>query len=230
MRTLSTNAATTAAGLGDVFQAACADLGEIAHKAKADPAQLADRAVEAITNNSYSQYNDLVSILAPALGQEGLERLKQRMVDLSVESATHSANEGVAKIGGSDLDSSEDEWSERFRLETIRNALRDVADAQGDVDGFIAQYDEETRILAPTARALESEHPLAATLVLRAMIDFTLSKGKSTRYKHAARNLSKCSRLSTGISDFQTHETHDAYKQRLRCDHGRKRSFWDLID
>lgn len=356
--------------VGNVFQAACADLGEIAHKAKTDPAQLADRAVEAITNNSYSQYNDLVSILAPALGQEGLERLKQRMVDLSVESAPHSANEGVAKIGGSDLDSSEDEWSERFRLETIRNALRDVADAQGDVDGFIAQYDEETRklpptaaeiaqrllaagraeealhtldassrdhaasrrwsgfewedartdvlealgradeaqrvrwscfqrslstrhlqaylkkladvevaeatekaldhvqeyrdrlvalsffvawpaldrasrlviehaesldgdryeTLAPTARALESEHPLAATLVLRAMIDFTLNKGKSTRYKHAARNLSKCSRLSTGISDFQSHETHDAYKQRLRCDHGRKRSFWNLID
>ena len=75
-----------------------------------------------------------------------------------------------------------------------------------------------------------SEHPLAATLILRAMIDFTLSKAKSTRYEYAARNLTKCSRLALDIRDFQTHETHDAYMQRLRRDHGRKRSFWGLVD
>ena len=323
--------------------------------AKTDPAQLADRAVVAITNNRYSQYNDLVGILAPALGQEGLEHLKQ----------------GMTKIAGSDLGSiSDDERRERYRLETVREALRDIADAQGDVGGFIAQYDEETRklpriaagiaqrllaagcaqealqtldassrgdaadrrrsdcewedaridvldalgradeaqqvrwacferslstphlqaylerladvevleatekaldhvqefqgrlaalsffmswsaldrasglivehaesldgnryeILSPAARALASEHPLAATLIFRTMIDFTLSKAKSTRYGYAAQDLKKCSRLALDIRDFQTHETHDAYMQRLRHNHGRKRSFWDLID
>lgn len=140
--------------VGNVFQAACEDLGEIARAAKTDPAQLADRAVEAITNNSYSQYNDLVSVLAPALGQEGLERLKRRMVDLSIKSVAHPVNKGVAKIVGRDLDSSEDEWKERYRLETVREALRDIADAQGDVDGFIAQCDEETRKLPRIAAGI----------------------------------------------------------------------------
>lgn len=357
--------------VGNVFQAACDDFGEIARAAKTGPTLLADRAFTAIFNNNYSQYNDLVSILKPALGQEGLAHLKQRVVEFSLASAADPANKDFAGTNDSGLDSiSEDERRERYRLHVASRALRDIADAQGDVDGFIAQYDEETRklpriaagiaqrllaagraeealqaldaysqdgaagrqwgrfewedtridvlqelgqadeaqqirwdcyerslsaphirtylerlanfdasgaeekaldhaqefqdrlvalsfflswpalnrasilvvehaqsldgnrydVLAPAARALASEHPLAATLVLRAMIDFTLDHAKSTRYWYAARDLSKCSSLSLEIRDFQTHETHTAYEQRLRRDHGRKRSFWNLID
>ena len=90
--------------------------------------------------------------------------------------------------------------------------------------------DNRYDVLAPAARALISEHPLAATLIFRAMIDFTLGHAKSTRYWYAARDLSKCSSLAHDIEDFQTHETHKAYKQRLMREHARKRSFWNLID
>ena len=50
--------------------------------AKADPHKLADQAFEALTQNDYGQYDDLISVLTPALGREGLEHLKQRMVEL----------------------------------------------------------------------------------------------------------------------------------------------------
>src|SRR5208337_3918983 len=42
-------------------------------------------------------------------------------------------------------------------------------------------------LLDPTARLIEDRHPLAATLLRRAMIEDTLDGAKSTRYKHAAR-------------------------------------------
>ena len=68
-----------------VFRAAVADLGRIARAAGADPLKLADRAFEAATRNHYGQYNDLIAVLAPALGQEGLERLKGRTIEFGNE-------------------------------------------------------------------------------------------------------------------------------------------------
>ena len=68
-----------------VFRAAVADLGRIAGAAGADPLRLADRAFEAATGNRFGQYDDLIAVLAPALGQEGLERLKGRTIEFGNE-------------------------------------------------------------------------------------------------------------------------------------------------
>jgi len=59
-------------------------------------------------------------------------------------------------------------------------------------------------ILTPVADALSGEHPLAATQVLRAMVDFTLSNGRSSRYRHAARHLLDCLSLASAIEDFHS--------------------------
>jgi hypothetical protein len=66
-----------------VFRAACGNIGDIAVAAKTDPTTLADRAFGALITNDYGQFDGLIEVLAPALGQTGLERLKQRMIDLS---------------------------------------------------------------------------------------------------------------------------------------------------
>jgi len=66
-----------------VFHEACRDIGEVALKANADPTSLADQAFAALIVNDYGQCDDLIRVLAPALGQGGLEHLKQRMIDLS---------------------------------------------------------------------------------------------------------------------------------------------------
>jgi hypothetical protein len=83
-------------------------------------------------------------------------------------------------------------------------------------------------ILTPAVDALAAKYPLAATLALRAMIDFSLAQGRSSRYGHAARHLLECASLASTMQDFGTFETHDAYVSRLRGEHGRKTSFWSL--
>ncbi|MCW1919914.1 hypothetical protein NX862_14230 [Rhodobacter sp. KR11] len=99
-------------------------------------------------------------------------------------------------------------------------AARLILTRRVELDGD--RYD----ILAPAAEALASRAPLAATLALRAMIDFTLRAGRSSRYGHAARHLSLCAELAPHIADFGPLPTHAAYEARLRHDHPRKAGFW----
>jgi hypothetical protein len=84
-------------------------------------------------------------------------------------------------------------------------------------------------ILAPAADALAEKHPLAATILLRSMIDFALKESRATRYRHAARHLADCAGLATTIGTFGAFETHDAYVARLSAEHGRKSAFWSLV-
>ncbi len=81
-------------------------------------------------------------------------------------------------------------------------------------------------LLEPAAQLIEGKHPLAATLLRRAMITDTLGRAKSTRYKHAARHLVECASLARGIADFGAVEVHDDFFRRLRSEHGRKAGFW----
>ena len=82
----------------------------------------------------------------------------------------------------------------------------------------------------PAAEALETKHPLAATLIRRALIDFSLGAARTSRYRHAARHLLECQGLANQIEDFGAIETHEAYRARLKSEHGRKASFWSLLE
>ena len=66
-----------------IFHAACRDLGEIAQVAKVAPKLLAERAFNALNQNGYGQYDELIRVLCPALGPTGLEELKGRFLELS---------------------------------------------------------------------------------------------------------------------------------------------------
>jgi uncharacterized protein HemY len=84
-------------------------------------------------------------------------------------------------------------------------------------------------ILAPAAAALEAKHPLAATILRRALIDFALDRNRTKRYQHAARHLEECDNLADRIEDFGRFEAHDVYVRRLKAYHGRKSSFWSFV-
>ena len=105
----------------------------------------------------------------------------------------------------------------------LDRAAKLVTEPGADLDG------DHYEILSPAADTLVAKYPLAATLVLRAMIDFTLSMARSSRYRHAARHLRECAALASMITDYQGHETHETYQTRLRQDQGRKPSFWSLV-
>jgi hypothetical protein len=98
-----------------------------------------------------------------------------------------------------------------------------VIERSGELDG------DHYEILSPAADALAAKHPLAATLLLRAMIDFALKENRVKRYRHAARHLAECASLATVIGDFGGFEPHERYSTRLKAEHGRKTSFWTLI-
>jgi hypothetical protein len=353
--------------IGGVFRAAVGDLGDIAQSTRPDPKQLADQIFRALLRNDYGQFDGLIQVLQPALGPEGLEHLKQRMVALSAEPVRKpSANERQVIGWGSGGALYADDIAERSRASTVRLALQDIADAQGDVDSYIAQYDEPVRkvpkiaaeiarrllaagradeawqaieatehrrrdwpdfewedarievldalgrgdqaqaarwscferslsgrhlrdylkrlpdfedfeteqraldyaerygsllqavsflvawpsldraarlvteraealdgddyeILTPASEVLAAKYPLAATLLLRAMIDFALTRSRSSRYGHAARHLRECAALASATPDYGSFETHDAYLGRLRREHGRKTAFWNMV-
>lgn len=103
---------------------------------------------------------------------------------------------------------------------TLAAAAVLVSTRQAELDGD--HYD----ILTPAAEALADRHPVAAVLVLRCMIDFTLTKGRASRYAHAARHLEECARLDVLIADYGLAEPHTAYLNHLRAQHPRKSSFW----
>lgn len=83
--------------------------------------------------------------------------------------------------------------------------------------------------LTRAAAALEADHPLAATLLRRAMILDTLEGGKSNRYRHAARHLKDCGDSAAAIGDFASFPDHARFLSGLRDKHGRKYAFWELV-
>lgn len=347
------------------FDDACEALGKVAETAATDPSALADQTFRALQGNNYCQYDDLIEVLAPALGQVGLDHLKDRMTAALDEAATRPEQEDREETGWASSGPTHADGTV-MDLYVIESALKQIADAQGDVDAYIALHDEKTRgtppiavaiaqrllasgrtdealkaldavediqpgwggfnwedtriavlealgraadaqairwscfeqalsiehlrahlkrlpdfedveaeeraiahvtahpdvhealafliwwpaldraasmvlqrsdeidgdyyeLLTPAADALAGKHPLAATLALRAMIDFILTQTKSTRYKHAARHLADCKGLADSIDGFAGFEPHDAYAARLKKEHGGKRLFWSRV-
>ena len=71
---------------------------------------------------------------------------------------------------------------------------------------------------------------LAAVLLRRSLIEVSLQKGRATRYKHAARHIREIDSQQAEIKDYGNHPTHAEFMVELRRDHGRKTSFWSLLD
>ncbi len=121
------------------------------------------------------------------------------------------------------LETEERALSLALRYPSADHAAELVLSRTDELDG------NHYEILGPAADALEAKHPLAATVLRRAMIDFALAKARTKRYRHAARHLLQCESLDQEITDYGRFEVHDAYRNRLRTEHGRKTSFWSLL-
>jgi Family of unknown function (DUF6880) len=103
-------------------------------------------------------------------------------------------------------------------------AARLVEDHPDRLDGDLYQ------LLNPAAQVLEARHPLAASLIRRSLVTFTLENARSSRYGHAARHIRELEALDISIDDYGPHETHDASMDRLKLEHARKHGFWSRLD
>lgn len=351
--------------IGDIFRDAIRQLGPIATAAKPEPLAFAEQVFEAFCHNGYGVYDDVIQQLTGPLGPVGLEALKQRFEQLGEQPVPVPPRQEWQQVSyGSGGPTYAHEQAESSRQWTVKLGLRAVAEASGDVDGFIAQYtDEQQRIprlaaeiagrllaagraeealgfltrgtpdrtrwpemkwehthiaalqalgrtddaqaarwncfercldgtllrayldqlpafedveaeqraiahalaypsltqslcfllswpsaLAQTAELvlnrrselegaqygvmgaaaekLSKDHPLAATLALRSMVDFSLAEARSGRYSHAARHLQTCGLLSKRIDAWGEIPSHQTYLAAIRSGHARKSAFW----
>ncbi len=110
-----------------------------------DTKTLADKIFAAAQRNAYVQYDELITAMVAALGNDGLEHLKALFVEWSNEPLAKPAATDRRLIGrGSHGRIYEDEVYRRRRELTVHIALQEIADAQGDVVAYIAQQPEKT--------------------------------------------------------------------------------------
>jgi hypothetical protein len=105
----------------------------------------------------------------------------------------------------------------------LDRAARLVDTRIGEIDGDLYE------LLDPAASALEGKHPLASVLLRRRLIDVTLQKAKSTRYRHAVRHVREIESQQSDLADYGRHESHADFMARLRREHPRKSGFWSLM-
>ncbi|MBU2487202.1 MAG: hypothetical protein KKG78_19165 [Alphaproteobacteria bacterium] len=111
-----------------------------------------------------------------------------------------------------------------LRWPSLEEAAKLVTARQAELDGNLYE------LMTPAAEPLQEKYPLAAIILLRSMIDFTLDHARSSRYKHAARHLAECGALAPHVDDYDSAESHDAYVARLKYQHGKKQGFWKHLD
>ncbi|MBY5440814.1 DUF6880 family protein [Rhizobium leguminosarum] len=134
------------------FHQACEDAAAIAASAKIASNVLADKVFKAVQDDGYGQYDKLIAAMVPALGKDGLDRLKTLFVQWSKEPKDKPAKGRREIIGWSSGGPLyEDEIYGTRRDLMVRIALQEIADAQGDVDAYIAQHPEKTRKMPMTA-------------------------------------------------------------------------------
>lgn len=139
-------------GVLDVYGTACGDLGRIAATVGPDPKALAERAFDALSGNDDGQFDDLIEVLAPALGATGLGHLKRLFVRLSKEPVPTLPDAERQVLGwGAGGPLYADDYAQTRRDSRVRLALMDIADAQGDVDAYIALHSEKAKTVPDVA-------------------------------------------------------------------------------
>ena len=182
------------------------------------------------------QLDDVRIEVVEALGEkETAQSLRWRAFEqrLSID----HLREFLKRLADFDAKAKEDEAMVHAATQNLNRALEffinwpDVRAAGALVRARSGELDGDHYFLyTPAAEALETREPLAATLLRRAMIDFTLGRARSSRYEHAARHLSECASIAPMIRDWSDVSNHTAYLAQLRAAHPRKTGFWSRVE
>lgn len=85
--------------------------------------------------------------------------------------------------------------------------------------------------LPKIAGLLEHDHPLAATILYRALLDSILDRARSKAYGHGAKYLGKLAVLAQEADAMRpgSMTDHAAYLAKLKKTHPRKSGFWARV-
>jgi len=126
--------------IGDVFHHAVYLIGKAAPQITINPETLAERILEAVSNAGYAEFDGIIPATAEALGEEGLEHLKKITNTWADTPPTPGEMDEYKRFG---LSSTPAEAVRRARHSTCSIILAHIADAQGDVDAYMARYSPE---------------------------------------------------------------------------------------
>jgi hypothetical protein len=125
-----------------VFTAAMAHFADICPRAVLDPITLADRVWTALQDNDYGAWDDLVAVMAPALGNDGLTALKDHVEAYAdstdtAEDTDHDAVKFLRTLRGGD------DYAALKKARFVKLCLQDIAACAGDTSAYIAQYSSQ---------------------------------------------------------------------------------------
>ncbi|MBM3606177.1 MAG: hypothetical protein FJX25_16065 [Alphaproteobacteria bacterium] len=126
--------------IGSVMADAVDLIAKVAPRISPDRETLAERILEAVAEAGYGEFDGIIPATAEALGTEGLDHLKQITEAWAAQPPT--AQE-LARYAGYRFSTSPEQIVQRDKQATRSIILADIADAQGDVDAYIARYSEE---------------------------------------------------------------------------------------
>jgi hypothetical protein len=126
--------------VGDVLSQAITMIGQVAPRVTINPQTLAERILDAVSNAGYGEFDGIIAETAEALGAEGLEHLKQITKTWADMPPTPEELTAYERFG---LSLSPADSVQRAKQSTCSIILADVADAQGDVDAYMARYSAE---------------------------------------------------------------------------------------
>ncbi|MEN8950239.1 DUF6880 family protein [Planktotalea arctica] len=162
--------------IGDVFRAAILAFDDIAENAVLDPATLANRVWEAVSENSYGEFDGIIGHVAPALGETGFSHLKSLVAAYADAPIDQLDNEHEAIHFIRELRSNNSSYLADQKAMRVKTVLQDIAIAEGDINAYVAQYSQHdlTRpdIAAEVAQLLLAEGKSQEALGLLEAADF----------------------------------------------------------
>ena len=127
--------------IGDVMSFAVHLIEKTAPEVQLDADTLAERILDAVVAAGYGEFDGIIPATAPILGNAGLEHLKKITNAWAQTPPQEHELERYRSWGISST--TPEEIVERNRKSTSSVILADIADAQGDVDAYMARYSDE---------------------------------------------------------------------------------------
>ena len=137
--------------VGRVMADAVDLIAAITPRLSPDPETLAERILEAVAEAGYGEFDGIIPATAEALGAAGLDHLKQITEAWAAQPPT---TQDLNRYTGHGFSTSPEEIAYRQKQGTRSIILADIADAQGDVDAYMARYSEEQLTYATIAPAV----------------------------------------------------------------------------
>ena len=128
--------------IGAIFDVAIQNFKNLGPRAIPDAATLADSIWTMLCDDEHGVWDDIIGLLAPTLGDDGLARLKAHVQDFAATpmargNADHDAIQFLRDLRG------ERDYRGELKARFVKRCLQEIAEVTGDTAAYIAQFSPE---------------------------------------------------------------------------------------